>query len=520
MKFEELALAESIKKALKEFGYLEATMIQEKAIPEIMKGRDIIGQSQTGTGKTAAYGLPILECCKSDTKKVQALILCPTRELALQVVGEIRKFAKYMEGIKSLAVYGGESIERQITALKGTQIVVGTPGRIMDHLRRKTLKFDYLQMVVLDEADEMLNMGFEEDIQTILAQTPEERQTILFSATMSERILKIAQKYLKNPYEIKIPSKELTVDKIEQIAIELKQSMKDEALARIIEQNDPKKCVVFCNTKRKVDDVYEALRKKGFKVESLHGDVKQDQRERIMKRFKNGDFQILIATDVVARGIDVEELELVMNYDVPQEEEYYVHRIGRTGRNGKTGKAYTFVVGRERQRLFQIEKYAKTRIVPGTIPTDEEMQEIKKRKIITRVQKRIDLANETDNAILAEIQKSLQENHSNDVLIKTLLNMVVGKELIITSLNTSLAKEKRAISSKNVSFHSEKGAKGKRHMESQSGYAHRQSRGKQGFKKGEFEKEYKTVEKNWKQTKRSYKPREKRKILQNTDMSK
>lgn len=444
MKFEEINLSESVKRALVDYNYVETTLIQEKAIPEIMAGRDVIGLSQTGTGKTAAYSLPILEKIDKDLKKVQALILCPTRELALQVVGEIRKYAKYTENLKSLAVYGGESIERQIISLKkGVQIVVGTPGRIMDHMKRKTLKLKDVQMVVLDEADEMLNMGFEEDINTILSAIEQERQTILFSATMNKRILNIAQKYLKEPYEIKIPAKELTVDKIKQISIQLTQAMKDEALSRIIDLNNPQKCVVFCNTKRKVDDLIEILKRRGYKAESLHGDVKQEQRERIMKKFKTGDYQILIATDVVARGIDVENLELVVNYDVPQEEEYYVHRIGRTGRNGKEGKAYTFVVGREKNKLFEIERYAKTRIEPGEIPTDNEMQAIKSNKILARIQDTVFAEEYLENKMIDEIYNKLQKSGDSEKLTKALLHMAIGGETVINRLNTSLPKEKK-----------------------------------------------------------------------------
>lgn len=436
MKFEEINLSENIKRALAEYSYEEATIIQEKAIPVVLEGRDIIGQSQTGTGKTAAYSLPILESIDKSLKKVQALILCPTRELAVQVVGEIRKFAKYEEGIKTIAIYGGEAIERQILALKkGVQIVVGTPGRVMDHMRRKTLKLKDVKMVVLDEADEMLNMGFEEDINTILAEVPEERQTVLFSATMNQRILGVAKKYLKDPFEIKIPTKELTVDRIKQISIPLKNSMKDEVLSRVIDCNNPKKCVVFCNTKRKVDELIENLKKKGYKAESLHGDVKQDQRERIMKRFKNGDYQLLIATDVVARGIDVDDLELVINYDIPQEEEYYVHRIGRTGRNGSDGKAYTFVVGREKSKLASIEKYAKTKIEMGSVPSDNEILEIKSSRILNKIQNEIETENYAENQMIQELYEKLQTANDQEKTIKALLQMAVGKETQITSLN-------------------------------------------------------------------------------------
>lgn len=435
LKFSETILSEEIKRALEENGYVEATPIQSKTLEHLLDGKDVIGQSQTGTGKTAAYGLPIINSIDKNNNKVQALILCPTRELALQVVGELRKFAKYEEGIKSLAVYGGESIEKQITALKkGVKIIVGTPGRIMDHMRRKTIKLANIKTVVLDEADEMLSMGFEEDIETILNETPAERQTVLFSATLDARIRAIAKKYLNEPVEVKIKAKELTVDKIEQIAIEVKQSMKDEALSRIIDVNNPKKAVIFCNTKRKVDDLIETLRQRGYSAESFHGDIKQIQRERIMKRFKGGEFKILIATDVVARGIDVDELNLVVNYDLPQEEEYYVHRIGRTGRNGAEGKAYTFVVGKERRKLESIEKYAHTKVSYGKIPTDSEMKEIKNKKLITEIQNVIDGNEFENNKIINDVYEKLAESNDKEKMVKALLKIAFGEQIEVEKM--------------------------------------------------------------------------------------
>ena len=442
IKFEEFALSENVKRALKENGYTQATPIQAQTIPTILEGKDVIGQSQTGTGKTASYGLPMIEMIHSEENKVQAIVLCPTRELAVQVTEEMRKFTKYEEGIKCLAVYGGEPIERQIKDLKrGVKIVVGTPGRVMDHMRRKTLKLDHIKMVVLDEADEMLNMGFEEDIRTILQEVPEERQTVLFSATMNARILEIAKQYLNHPVQVKIKAKELTVDKIEQISIEIKGKMKDEAVARLIDSNNPKKAVIFCNTKKKVDELLEVLRKDGYSVESLHGDVKQAQRDRIMKRFKNGDFQILIATDVVARGIDVDELELVINYDIPQEEEYYVHRIGRTGRNGNTGKAYTFVVGREISKIYSIQKYANTTINPGTLPTDSEIRRIKNQKIVEKIQAMIDKEETSQNSINDEILEALLEKNDSKQVAKALLEIVnkpSKKQKVDTDINEKI----------------------------------------------------------------------------------
>ena len=324
-----------------------------------------------------------------------------------------------------MAVYGGEHIEKQIKALKsGAKIVVGTPGRIMDHLRRKTLKTDNINMIVLDEADEMLNMGFEEDINEILSQVPDERQTILFSATMNKRILAISEKYIKNPVTVKIKSKQLTVDRIEQVMFEVKSALKDEITTRLIDLENPKKAVVFCNTKKKVDNLIELLKKKGYKAEALHGDIKQEQRQRIMNRLKKGEFKILVATDVVARGIDVDELELVINYDVPQEAEYYVHRIGRTGRKGNNGKAYTFVVGKEKNRIREIEKYANTKIEKGKLPSMEEINKVRNEKFIEKVQNMIDSKKYEENNTNKEILKRLLEINSIEDISSALLELL------------------------------------------------------------------------------------------------
>ena len=436
MTFEELSLNEKTKRALKDAGYTNPTPIQEQAIPVVLEGKDFIGQSKTGTGKTASYSLPMIEKIDASSKKVQAIVLCPTRELAVQVADEVRKFLKYQEGIKTIAIYGGQSIETQIKMLKkGVQIVIGTPGRIMDHMRRKTLKLDNVKMCVLDEADEMLNMGFEEDIETILKDVPEERQTVLFSATMNKRIMGITKKYLKNPKKVKIQAEELTVNEIEQISISIKEAMKSETLMRLIEVYNPQKAIVFCNTKKRVDDLIEVLKQNHFKAEALHGDVKQTQRERIMKRMRNGEFQILVATDVVARGIDIQDVEFVLNYDVPQEEEYYVHRIGRTGRNGNSGKAFTFVVGKEKSKLQSIKKYSNAKIKEGKIPTLAEINKIRNKQAIEKVQKVIDggeFANEEllqqllENNTIEEVSKALitllykkQKKEKNEITIKT-----------------------------------------------------------------------------------------------------
>ena len=424
--FEEFGLSEKIVKSLNENGYIVPSAIQEQAIPKLLEGKDLIGQSQTGTGKTASFGIPLIEKIDANENCVQALVLCPTRELAVQVAEEMRKFTKYIENMKILAIYGGQDITRQIQNLKrGVKIVVGTPGRVMDHMRRKTLKLDNVKIVVLDEADEMLNMGFEEDIETILKDIPENRQTVLFSATMNSRIMNITKKYLKEPENIKIKAKELTVEKIKQVMINLKNSMKDEALMRILDVERPKKAIIFCNTKKKVDDLIEILRTSGYDAEGLHGDIKQIQRDRIMKSLKSGTVNVLVATDIAARGIDVDELELVINYDVPQEDEYYVHRIGRTGRNGSLGKAYTFVVGRERSKIYDIERYAKTKLTIGKIPSVEEVIEARNENIIKNIEKSI--KNKDENLkYSAIIKRILDKNYNIEEVAEAILSMHLG----------------------------------------------------------------------------------------------
>ena len=335
MKFEELNIDERIMRAVEDMGFEEASPIQAQAIPQLLEGRDVIGQAQTGTGKTAAYSIPVLSMIKPELKKPQAVVLCPTRELAVQVADEIRKLAKYMSDIKVLPVYGGQEIVRQIKSLKnGVQIIVGTPGRVMDHMRRKTVKFDDVKMVVLDEADEMLDMGFREDMETILSDTPEERQTVMFSATMPKPILDIAAKFLNNPQVVKVVRKELTVKNIDQYYYEVRQKNKTELLCRLVDIYNPKLSIVFCNTKKQVDELISELKGRGYFADGIHGDMKQQQRDRVMADFRSGKTEILIATDVAARGIDVDDVDIVFNYDLPQDEEYYVHRIGRTGRAG------------------------------------------------------------------------------------------------------------------------------------------------------------------------------------------
>lgn len=357
-----------IVRAIREMGFEKLSPIQEQAIPYLLQGEDIIGQAQTGTGKTAAFGIPAIQHINPDVKKLQTIILCPTRELAIQAAEELRKIAKYMHGIKVLPVYGGQDISRQIAGLRGVQIIVGTPGRVMDHMRRHTIKLDLVNMVVLDEADEMLNMGFREDMELILGQIPGEHQTALFSATMPKPILEITERFQKDAKLVKVAAKELTIPLVSQKFYRVKNQDKDAACVRLLEYYQPKLTLIFCNTKKKVDELADLLKQQGFQAEGLHGDLSQAQRDVAMNRFRNGGASILIATDVAARGIDVDDVEAVINYDIPQDIEYYVHRIGRTGRAGRKGRSFTFANSREIYKIREIERVCHTTITEKKLP--------------------------------------------------------------------------------------------------------------------------------------------------------
>ncbi len=428
VKFEELQIDDRILRAVTDMGFEEASPIQAKAIPVQMEGLDIIGQAQTGTGKTAAFGIPLLQKIDPKNKKLQAIALCPTRELAIQVADEIRNLAKYMHGIKVLPIYGGQDIVRQIRGLKdGTQIIVGTPGRVMDHMRRKTIKFDQVHTVIMDEADEMLNMGFLEDMETILSQLPEERQTIMFSATMPDAIQKIAKTFQKDPQIVRVVKKELTVPKVTQYYYEVKPKTKVEVMCRLLDMYAPKLSVAFCNTKRQVDELVQELQGRGYFAEGLHGDLKQIQRDRVMNSFRNGRTEILVATDVAARGIDVDDVEAVFNYDIPQDEEYYVHRIGRTGRAGREGIAFSFVVGRDVYKLRDIQRYCKTKIVPQAIPSLDDITEIKAEKILDQA-KQVMADMDLSRVLHIVEKKLLEEDYTSLDLASALLRMSMGEE--------------------------------------------------------------------------------------------
>lgn len=428
IRFDELGLDPRILRAVEEMGFEQASPIQAKAIPVVLSGKDIIGQAQTGTGKTASFGIPMLQGVDPKSKHLQAVVLCPTRELAIQVAEEIRKLAKFLSGVKVLPVYGGQDIVKQIRSLKaGTQVVIGTPGRVMDHMRRKTVKFDHVKMIVLDEADEMLNMGFRDDIETILKEIPEERQTVLFSATMPKPILDIAKKYQKKAEIVKVIKKELTVPKIEQYYYEVRPKNKSEVLSRLIDMHDPKLSLVFCNTKRQVDGLVEDLKGRGYFAEGLHGDLKQQQRDKVMNRFRNGKTDILVATDVAARGIDVDDVEAVFNYDIPQDDEYYVHRIGRTGRAGRKGIAFNFVVGKEVYKLRDIQRYCKTKILVRPIPSINDVASTKAEKVLEQISDII--ANEDLSKMIDIIEAKVnEEDYTSLDVAAAFLKMNMGDD--------------------------------------------------------------------------------------------
>ncbi len=354
-------LSDKMNQTAAAIGYERPTPIQEKAIPLILEGRDIIGQAQTGTGKTAAFAMPILEKLDLTNKEVQALVLCPTRELAQQITDAVTQFSQHLEGFSVVAVYGGTHMESQIRKLQqgGVQMIVGTPGRVLDHLRRRTVRFFHVKIVTLDEADEMLDMGFREDIEEILSYTSSKRQTLMFSATMPKEILDLAKQYQKEPEFITIENQALVVPAIEQSYLETTEKSKVAELANMLRKHKPRLSLVFCNTKHKVDEISRSLKRMGFRAEGLHGDMDQSRRDNIMMRFRTKTLSVLVATDIAARGLDISGVDLVFNYDVPKNAEHYVHRIGRTGRAGNVGRAITLVLGKEAKQMKRIQHHTK-----------------------------------------------------------------------------------------------------------------------------------------------------------------
>ena len=429
MQFNELNIQPEILKAIEEMGYQTPSEIQEKSIPTLLEGKDVIGRSNTGTGKTAAFGIPAISAISKDVNKgIEVLILCPTRELAMQACNELKKFSKYMPWVKPCAVYGGASMEKQIFELRrGANIIVGTPGRVMDHMDRRTMKLNTLREIILDEADEMLNMGFREDIEEILKKVPEERQTVLFSATMPPAILAITKLYQKEPVLIKVENKTRTVDTVEQFYYEVPMGRKSDALQLLLLVHEPSLSMVFCNTKSMVDELTEALCAKGFKAAGIHGDMKQSQRTQVMDRFKSGKTPILIATDVAARGIDVENIDAVFNFDLPQDTEYYIHRIGRTGRAGKTGAAYTLISGRKQvYQLRDIMKSTKAEIIEKPLPSTDEIKLKKLTKITDKVKLAIDNGKcDEGSALLSQL---VSQGYSAEQVASAMLGLKAAKE--------------------------------------------------------------------------------------------
>ncbi|CVK20327.1 DEAD/DEAH box helicase [Sporomusa sphaeroides] len=392
-KFKELGISDTIIRALSDMGFEEPTPIQAQAIPTLLSGKDLVGQAQTGTGKTAAFGIPLLENIKTASGAIYGIILAPTRELAIQVAEEMNKLGQF-SNINTLPIYGGQDIQRQIKALqRKPQIIVATPGRLMDHMERRTIKLTDVRMVVLDEADEMLNMGFIEDIEKILSATPDSRQTLLFSATMPRQIQNLAQKFLKEPALISVKAKEVTVPLIEQYYMELQDRQKFDVLCRLLDIQSPELAIVFGRTKRRVDELFEALKKRGYSAEGIHGDLTQPKRDAVIRQFREGTIDILVATDVAARGLDVSGVTHVYNFDIPQDPESYVHRVGRTGRAGQTGSAMTFVIPRELEHLRSIERLTKRKIVRMPVPTLSEAIEGQQRLAVEKLLNQIEEGN-------------------------------------------------------------------------------------------------------------------------------
>ena len=423
--FSELGLSPEILKAVDKMGFEEASPIQTAVIPAILKGSDVIGQSSTGSGKTAAFAIPAIEKVDPKLKKVQVLILCPTRELALQVAEEVAKLSIYKKGIQAVPVFGGQPYDRQLRALAaGVQVVIGTPGRVMDHMSRGTLRLDALKLLVLDEADRMLDMGFRDDIEEILSGTPESRQLLFFSATMPSAIKNLISRNAKDPEWIKIESLAQNAPQVDQVYFEVDRRSKLEALTRMIDVNDFRYGIIFCSTKVMVDDLDEHLHARGYAVDRLHGDISQTQRNRVMEKFRRRGFEFLIATDVAARGLDVDDLEVVCNFDLPNDAEDYTHRIGRTGRAGKTGKAFTFVSGRELYKLQSMVRYAKLNIRRERLPSLDEVEEARTNVFFERIRSSLDAKEFKPHDRM--IDRLLDQGYASTDICSVLIHLLQG----------------------------------------------------------------------------------------------
>lgn len=424
MRFSDLNLSKEVLQAIDDMGFESPSEVQEGTIPLILEGRDVLAQAQTGTGKTASFGIPMIERIQDDCDGMQGLVLVPTRELARQVSDELKKLAKYKKFISIVPIYGGADMGKQLRDLKkGVDIVVGTPGRVMDHMKRKTIVLDDLKFLTLDEADEMFDMGFRDDMKTIIEKTNPDRQTLFFSATFDNDIKEFSRLYQVDPAKIIIEKKELTAEKIEQFYLELNRNMKTEILNRLILIHKPKKSIIFCNTKRMVEALELEIAQRGYKVDSLHGDMRQSSRDNVMKKFRNGTIDVLIATDVAARGLDVSDIDLVFNYDLPQQAEYYVHRIGRTARAGKKGASFTFVTSRDFPKFKEIEKYANIKMEKMNLPTKSDVEKESLNNLFDKVNKNIIRAEDQEN-YTEVLNKLLAEGHSLYDISASLLKMV------------------------------------------------------------------------------------------------
>lgn len=420
-KFEDLGISQATLKAVLKMGFEEATPIQAETIPLSLENKDVIGQAQTGTGKTAAFGIPLVEKIILDKEAIQGIIIAPTRELAIQVSEELYKIGAGKK-VRVLPIYGGQDIGRQIRSLKKSpHIIVGTPGRLLDHINRRTIRLDNVQTVILDEADEMLNMGFIEDIEAILAKIPEERQTLLFSATMPGPIQRIAERFMKDPHIVRVKTKEMTVPLIEQYYLEIQERNKFDVLTRLLDIQSPELAIVFGRTKRRVDELSEALNLRGYAAEGIHGDLSQAKRLSVLRKFKEGSIDVLVATDVAARGLDISGVTHVYNFDIPQDPESYVHRIGRTGRAGKAGMALTFITPREKSYLAVVEKTTKRKMERMKPPTLDEALEGQQRAVVDKINQIIELNNLQYYKAAAE---ELLETNDASTVIAAVLKML------------------------------------------------------------------------------------------------
>ncbi|WP_277222248.1 DEAD/DEAH box helicase [Peptoniphilus vaginalis] len=424
MRFSDLILSKEVLQAIDDMGFESPSEVQEATIPLILEGRDVLAQAQTGTGKTASFGIPMIEGIEDKSLDLQGLVLVPTRELARQVSDELKKLAKYKKFINIVPIYGGADMSKQLRDLKkGADIVVGTPGRVMDHMKRKTIVLDGLKFLTLDEADEMFDMGFRDDMKTIIEKTNPHRKTLFFSATFDNDIKEFSRLYQVDPEKVIIEKKELTAEKIEQFYLELNRNMKTEILNRLILIHKPKKSIIFCNTKRMVESLEVEIAQMGYKVDSLHGDMRQSSRDNVMKKFRNGTIDVLIATDVAARGLDVSDIDLVFNYDLPQQAEYYVHRIGRTARAGKKGASFTFVTSKDYPKFREIEKYANIKMEKIKLPTKSDVERESLDNLFDKVKKNIIRAEDQEN-YTEVLNKLLAEGNSLYDISASLLKMV------------------------------------------------------------------------------------------------